>query len=124
MTSRQSGWHRPGDDQGSIPGWGTKQLCGCGQVMSPLRGGVCHSGAGRVQHWLASCVNRRKYTDGLQPADSQRFVPLGLVLFPTDLPSLGESHLSCLNPVFTSHFHPQEPEGIFPHLHDLEIKGQ
>lgn len=53
----------------------------------------------------------------------QRFVPLGLVLFPTDL-SLGKSHLSCLNPVFTSHFHPQEPKGIFPNLHEPELKGQ
>lgn len=51
MTSRQSGWHRPGGDQGSIPGWGTKQLCGHGQVLSPQRVGVSHSGAGRAQHW-------------------------------------------------------------------------
>lgn len=45
-------------------------------------------------------------------------------MFPTDLLSLGKSHLSRLNPVFTSHFHPQEPEGIFPNLHEPELRGQ
>lgn len=69
-------------------------------------------------------ATQAEYTDGLQPSDSQMFVPRGLVLFPTDLPSLGESHLFCLNPVFTSHFHPQGPKGIFPNLHDPELKGQ
>lgn len=69
-------------------------------------------------------ATQAEHSDKLQPANSQRFVPWGLLLFPEDLPSLGESHLSCLNPVFTSHFHPQGPEGIFPNLHDPELKGQ
>lgn len=39
MTSRQSEWSKPGDAQGNaIPGWGTNQLCGQGQVISPVGG--------------------------------------------------------------------------------------
>lgn len=43
MTPRQSGWCKAGDAQGnSIPGWGTNQLCGGGQVPG--------SASGRAQH--------------------------------------------------------------------------
>lgn len=59
MTSRQSGWHRPGDAWGSsILGWGTSQLHE--QVISPQGAGVPCSGGGRTQHWLAPCMNRRE----------------------------------------------------------------
>lgn len=59
MTSRQSGWHRPGDAQRALF-LAKNHLCGGGQVVSPQRGGVPHSGGGRAQRWLAPCMNRRK----------------------------------------------------------------
>ena len=57
MTSRQSGWHKPSDAQGSsTPGWGTNQLPG----HFPLVGRGPGSRGGRAQCWLASCMTRRE----------------------------------------------------------------
>lgn len=71
MTSRQNEWSKPGDAQGNaIPGWGTNQLCGQGQVIFPQWG--------RVPGWAELLYGRHQAEcpADLQPSASWKSVPL------------------------------------------------
>lgn len=101
MTSRQSGWHKPGDASGSsILGWDTNQLRGHGGRSFPL------SEEGSLVLRVGGPSTNRREPLGLSAllARNQLLTevyPSVWVLFPKDFSCLGKSHLSWPNSIFT-----------------------